>query len=287
MSDSLLRRCETPGRYEMGVTRMRVKAMTEQERPIQCRYGHVLAAMALLLALLIPVSASAGARVSAEAIAQWETQWENYGSGRDTAYEKNADEALLDAFSGDEFDGAVVESYAIEAYHAREGAAVLRLTDGMLCAYALALDDAGIWHIAERTGDLASAEGVDNARVSYWSCMTVTLYGAGQPKCGLEFREKKGELPFPWKIRESLCQRASGTIFSKNFTGEITMAIKMVPDLVLWWRSILWTGMMGKSGSPVMKSTKRAFMWTFQRRNYRRSSQIETRHFVCFMIFYN
>ena len=194
MSDNSSRRCETTGRYETGVARMRVKAMTDQGRPIQCRYGHMFAAMALLLALLIPASASAGARVSDEAVAQWETQWENYGSGRDTAYEKDADEALLDAFSGDEFDGAVVESYAIEAYGAREGAAILRLADGALYAYALALDDAEIWRIVERTGDLSSVEGADNARVSYWSCMTVSLYGDGQPKCGLEFRDEQGEL---------------------------------------------------------------------------------------------
>ena len=166
-----------------------VKAMMGKERSVQNRCWRALAAMALLFALLLPASASAGARVSDEAVAQWESSIYSY-----TPYGRDADEALLDAFSGDEFDGAVIESYAIEDFYARMGAAVLRLADGTLRVYALAADDAGLWHIAEHTGDLASVEGVDRASVSYSIWMTVYLYGGEQSKGRLEFKGEPGEL---------------------------------------------------------------------------------------------
>ena len=74
---------------------------------------------------------------------------------------------MFGVFEDAEFEGAVIESYAVDG---RCGAAILRFADGTRRAFTYGMDDEG-WAIADRSGDLSNACGANRVSVDkiIWS----------------------------------------------------------------------------------------------------------------------
>ena len=151
-----------------------------------------MAAVCALLAAFLPSAALAGASVSPEAVADWKGEFDK----RTIYYDINADKALLEVFEGEAFDGAVVESYAMDNSHLRSGAAVLRHADGSLHAYILAMGEDESWYIAEQTGELPQLDGVNRIRVKCWFGPEIDIVFCKEERqlCSFDFEGEPGNM---------------------------------------------------------------------------------------------